>query len=478
MKIYKYADDYNHLSSDFKVYAAGKEIKVYKCTVSAYPFNRVWQGTQRSKAQTEETSYVLLGSNGAVTLEIEAKEAFENVIVRPLANGIKADIKNNTAVVTFNQCGQYSVEFDGMHKAIALFINPEKSFEKAENLIYFGAGVHILDERLELQDNQTVLIDEGAVLYGSINATGKRNIKVLGYGILDNSRMRRANEINGCAVLAKEKCERSGNPIYFNKCQNVEIDGITIIDSSGWNVYLDGCEDVTIDNIKVIGQWRYNSDGCDFCNCKNSVLKNSFLRTFDDCVVVKGFKQNNDLPVQNILVDNCVLWCDWGRALEVGAETSAPYMKDIIFKNCSIIHGSAVMLDIQHGDRADIENVIFEKINMEYSGEERKEAIQETEDAEYKYFERFELPVPFNVTSGTTMWSIDRVSGNLQNVYFKDISILSPDNVIPVGGEINANSGFIKGVHFENIEVNGEKHHFSEFRLRIGAGVSDIYYDK
>ena len=83
--------------------------------------------------------------------------------------------------------------------------------------------------------------------------------------------------------------------------------------------------------------------------------------------------------MQNITVRNYVLWCDWGRALEVGAETCAPYIKDVLFCDCDIIHGSDVMLDIQHGDASNITNVKFKNINIEYSDNERKLVIQENE---------------------------------------------------------------------------------------------------
>lgn len=61
---------------------------------------------------------------------------------------------------------------------------------------------------------------------------------------------------------------------------------------------------------------------------------------------------------ENILVERCVIWCDWGRALEIGAETNAPEYRNIIFRDCDIIHGSSVMMDIQHHNRAEIHHIL------------------------------------------------------------------------------------------------------------------------
>lgn len=69
-----------------------------------------------------------------------------------------------------------------------------------ESLLYFGRGVHEVG-MLYLKNNQTVFIDKGAVVYGCIHAFEAKNIKILGFGILDNSHNREeilfdANEKN------------------------------------------------------------------------------------------------------------------------------------------------------------------------------------------------------------------------------------------------------------------------------------------
>lgn len=478
MRKYLFPDDYEKKCNNFIVEADGESIDVYSCDVSAYPFNRVWPGKQRPENQTEKALFAMLGSDKEVTLKIKPKKASDEVFVRPLSKEIECVLKDGVATATLPGPGQYSVEFGSFHNSITIFVNPEASFdiEEGSDVLYFPAGVHVFDKRIELNDNQTVLIDEGAVVYGSINATDKKNIKILGYGILDNSRMERANEINGCAVLDKNAPENTGNPIFLNRCENVRVEGITIVNSSGWNIYLDGCRDVLVDNIKLIGQWRYNADGCDFCNCTNGVLRNSFLRNFDDCVTVKGFKLNNNLPVENILVDNCVLWCDWGRALEVGAETSAPFMKNITFKNCDIIHGDAAMLDIQQGDRAEIKDVYFENIRMEYTGEEKRPRIQESDSQTYfddgeKYY-----PIPIVIQSGVTMWSIDTEAGSMSDVYFKDIAITTVDGQIPQGSMIVAREvqSRIENIYFENITVNGNEVTLNDLGMKTSGDVGKI----
>ena len=481
MKIYTFPKEYEKRSKEYNVSYNGEKIEVYSCDVSAIPFNQVWPGYQRDKAQTEEGAFVMLSSDKEVTLDITPKRSFEKVTVRPLSRKIEAKNEVGKIQVTFPGTGQYTVEFDDSHNVLAVFINPEKDFgvdKNDKNVLYFGPGVHYVEDRISLCDNQTVFIDEGAVLYGAIEAVDKKNIKIVGYGIVDNSFMERGDEINGCAALAPDTDKKLGNPIFLNRCENAVIEGVTIVNSSGWSIYLDGCNNVLVDNIKLIGMWRYNADGCDFCNCQNSSIKNSFLRTFDDCIVVKGFKLNNNLPVENILADNCVLWCDWGRNLEVGAETSAPYIKNITYRNCDVIYGCHVVLDIQHGDRAEMSNVNFEDIRIEYREKTDCPALQMSKDAKYENEDEGHTPILFEIVAGTNMWAIDKESGTLSDVRFKNITITTEDGRIPKDSKIYVrdNEEKIDGVTMENIVADEKVIDAESVGLKVGNGVKNILW--
>ena len=72
---------------------------------------------------------------------------------------------------------------------------------------------------------------------------------------------------------------------------NAFISGIILRDPHEWTVVPRNCDSITIDNIKLIGLWRYNSDGIDLVNSKNITIRNTFVRSFDDNIVIKGLKQ-------------------------------------------------------------------------------------------------------------------------------------------------------------------------------------------
>lgn len=461
--IYNYPVKYNKISADLTIECEGKTISSVTTPVSAYPINQVWPGYQRPFEQTEPTSFVSLGSNGAVTLDITPAKAFDKVVVRPLSKKIEAVIHNGAASVTFPGPGQYSVEFDDTHNVVAVFIDPEKDFAVSpedENIIYFGEGVHYLDAPLVLEDNQTVYIDKSAVVYGGIAASGKKNISVCGYGILDNSLLDRSE----------------GSLIKFSRCENVHVEGITCVDASEWSMHYAGCTNVVVDNIKLVGMWRYNSDGVDFTNSVNCVLRNSYLRNYDDCIVIKGLSQNKDKIVQNILAENCVLWCDWGRAIELGAETSAPSFSGIKFKNIDIIHGMSVMLDVQHGDKAEFSNIYFEDIRCEYTAKWYGSILQREVGQVYVNPDENWMPYLFVVETKRTMYSTDNCTGNIYDVFFKDIYVTDEAGRTPHSYiAATALDTMIDGVYFDNIVINGKKAEtLEDIRIKLSENVSNV----
>ena len=116
------------------------------------------------------------------------------------------------------------------------------------------------------------------------------------------------------------------------------------------------------------------------------------MRAFDDCIVLKGLMGGGgrnsgvsfvDRPVRGILVERCVIWNDWGRALEIGAETSTPEIADVVFRDCDIIRTDYIAMDIQHGHRANVHDIRFENIRVEADDFNLRPVIQKTRDEKY-----------------------------------------------------------------------------------------------
>jgi polygalacturonase len=214
-----------------------------------------------------------------------------------------------------------------------------------------------------VKDNQTVYIEGGAVVHGVIVAKNVKNVTIKGRGILDASSFPRDQ----------------GNIIQMTDCENIAIEGIILRDAPSFAVVAFGSSNIRVDNIKLVGMWRYNADGIDVINSHDVTINNSFMRTFDDAIALKGVKGWHVEPggwgmewdraqqgnIYNVFVNNCVVWCDWGRALEIGAETVADSIYHCFFRNSDIIRYVNIAMDIQSGDRAEIFDIHYENIRVE-----------------------------------------------------------------------------------------------------------------
>ena len=331
------------ISNDYKVYVNGEEASVYTCRISAYPFNTWWPGHQRPVNQTEIVSYVNLISDEEIRIEIEplTKVAYERIMVKPYSKGIKTEKINNRIVFSLKENGAYVFELDDYHGLLYIFNSKPVVCDNQESVTYyFDKGIHF-PGKIVLKSNESIYVDKDALVYGCIFAENAENIRIYGNGIFDDS-----GEERFC-----EHCYEpytNGN-VKFYDCKNIKIEGVGFTNSAIWCVNLFHCSDVEIDGIKVFGQWRYNTDGIDIMNSQRIAIRNSFVHSFDDTIVVKGIDRYASYSNTDMLFENCVLWCDWGNTCEIGLETNCPEYKNIIFRNCDILRAGTVACDIQNG---------------------------------------------------------------------------------------------------------------------------------
>lgn len=396
------------LCEDYAVTVNGNHADLNAARVSAIPFNRRWPGYQRDISQTELVNFLSLATDEALTVEVTPAAPFdpEKVVVRPQALGIKPVCENGKITFTLPGACFCTVEPFGRNHALHIFADPVKDYGidiHDENVLYFGPGEHTADV-IEMQSNQTIFLDEGCVLHAHIHAIDCDNIRILGRGILDNSRKKEhiLFEVHQELTHSAVRNTIRTRPIQLEYCNNIEIDGVTVRDSMVYNIHPRCCRNLHINNVKLIGNWRYNSDGIDMHNCEDVLIENCFIRTFDDCLCVKGmdcfYEGDLDKAIyeathrngqvyevfKNVTVRNCVLWNDWNKSLEIGAETRAEEISGVVFEDCHIIHAMGPVLDCCNSDYADIHDVIYRNIHVEFEDTVPKYMIQRADDQVYE----------------------------------------------------------------------------------------------
>lgn len=221
--------------------------------------------------------------------------------------------------------------------------------------------------------------------------------------------------------------------IHLYHCSNVEINGIVLRDAPGYTITEADCENAVCDNLKLIGMWRYNSDGIDIFNSRNCIIRNSFLRNFDDCVVLKGIPGWDTRNMENILVENCVIWCDWGRSLEIGAETNAPEYRNIIFRDCDCIHNSSAAMSIHSCDYANIHDILYEDIRVEYSKYDEAPVYQENDDMVFSSTHGIPQLI-YAGFDGETYYSCEYQKGEISRITYRNIQALTDNEaeLVPI----------------------------------------------
>jgi len=456
------------LSEVYSLSLEGHPAPVYVCRVSSVPFNQVWPGYQRPIDQTELAGFAHWGMSGPVAVGIAVKHPFTNVVVRPSRLGIHPTVSGAKINFTLPEAGQVTVELDGPHHALHLFADPVETGAPASGTAgvrYFGAGVHH-PGKLSLQSGETLYVSGGAVVYAAVEARGASHVRILGRGIIDASGFER---------------DKGGGCIRLTDCSDVKIDGVILRDPDVWCLSAFGCRGLEIADVKLIGLWRYNADGIDICNSQDVVIRNSFVRAFDDAIVLKGLNWVpggfQDRPVRNIRARDLVIWCDWGRALEIGAETSAPEIADVRFQDCDVIRTTHIAMDIQCGDRALVHDIRYEKIRVETDDRNPLPRIQAGPAEHYVPApEAGYVPDLAVILIHPNAYSKDAERGSVRDVHYTQVSVTG--KTLPR----SAFDGFdaqhdVREVWFENLRFNGRPLlDAAAARLRVGAHVGGVRF--
>lgn len=322
-------------------------------TVPAADFRVSVEGRNVFVYDTEVAAFASFALSGPVEVKITPQRDVRTVDIRPLSKGIRAEVRKNTVTLRLSEPCQLSVEINGdTARPLLLFANPPEPQEPpkdAANIRYFEPGRVHEAGAITVESGGTVFIPGGAIVHGTIEAKGARDIRIAGHGILDGSRIARKMGF-----------------LDLRECAGVKLSGLTVVNSPGWTVHLRNCDNVEVENLKLIG-WRANSDGLDINGSQHVRVRRSFLYDADDCVAVKAIER----PVKDVRVSDTVFWnIKAGNAMEIGFELRAALVSDVEFSDCDLIHverGAAMSVHV--GGAALVSDVVYRNIRVEDAGE-------------------------------------------------------------------------------------------------------------
>ncbi len=274
--------------------------------------------------------------------------------------------------------------------------------EKGGGKVVFDAGTYLTGS-LYMRDNVELYLCSAAKLQGSSNPADYDDFRAPGFlheNCAENSAkfligaiaarnvaITGSGEINGAGpefydtdidpavsrFYAKPPVPRP-RMIMFYDCVNVKFEDASFIDSPCWTFWLIACENVNIHRVKVIGdQKMINNDGIDIDSCRNVTMSDCFIRTGDDCLILRAIQSVLERPAicENVTVTNCTFDSSC-QGIRVGCPA------DNIIRNCTfsniVISGFGTGINIDNPKRyfrdgsktsLDLGNIMFSNFTID-----------------------------------------------------------------------------------------------------------------
>ena len=119
------------------------------------------------------------------------------------------------------------------------------------------------------------------------------------------------------------------------RCQNVLIEGVTIVNSPMYEMHPVLCRNVTVKNVTVSSHGP-NNDGCDPESSADVLIDGCTFDTGDDCIAIKSGRNADGRRLhtasENIIVQNCIMK-DGHGGVSIGSEVSGG-IRNIHIQRC------------------------------------------------------------------------------------------------------------------------------------------------
>jgi polygalacturonase len=256
-----------------------------------------------------------------------------------------------------------------------------------------------LSGTLELKSHMVLRLEPGSVLRGSGNlkdyrdngfkhnemgkttsllyAIDQSDIRITGGGVIDlndhpfmhwdqprtalppaEAAQMSERQLKECVV---QPAQRPSQPIFFQNCQRLRLDDITVRNAPCWTISINSSRDIRIDHLLIDNNPVVpNNDGIHFCSSKDIVVSDCIIRAGDDCLAFTGIT-NWDGICERIVVTNCSL-----QAKSAGVRLGhlASKVRNAVFSNL-VISDSNRGFAIQAGDGGWVENIQVSNVVMD-----------------------------------------------------------------------------------------------------------------
>lgn len=221
-------------------------------------------------------------------------------------------------------------------------------FLKSHVALHLSAGARLVGSTRREDYNEDDVFPENPV-FSREDVTGahlliayrEHDVAITGEGTIDGNgaaffESLPADEVTDSYQSMAPKFEvadwRPAQMVFFCRCQNVSVSGVSLVNSPYWTLFLLGCEGVHISRLHVSNppQTR-NGDGIDIDCCRDVTVSDCIVHSGDDALTLRAYSSllgDEPQPCENVAISNCVL-TSATCAIRVGVGSGT-------IRNCSI----------------------------------------------------------------------------------------------------------------------------------------------
>ena len=320
---------------------------------------------------------------------------------------------------------QLVVEPNGRHRALVIAANPQERDvpdRNDPNTVWVGPGRH--RRNIKLASNQTLYLAPGAVVEGNLRASGT-NMTICGRGRFDGSCWGHYEGPGRMAIIGG---------------RDVRVRDVAFSSAWSWCLVFEGCTNAVVENVKILGGHVLNDDGIDVCRSRNVTIRDTFIRSQDDCIAVKW-------DAEDVLAERCVLWTDLANVFRIGFECSGKPFRRLAFRDLDILHMTLVGANHPTNFWAHC------AFCVQPTSESRMGDIR-FEDVRFATAETNQILLLARTMSMTKRWRLPYATpGYLDGLTLRNVTL--PPNALPVHVDAADSVHSIANVVFENVSPHG-----------------------